>query len=328
MERTSTTARVDGCVGIEERRESGEVWRFSHRAMATVFEILVVHPDEQYAAQAAHAAFELTDRLERELSRFVPNSDIARISRLAVGERTYVSPSTLDCLANARHLFDFTGGAFDISIGTGLSSLELDGEEFRVRSTRNGVRLDLGGIGKGYAVDRMVELLEEWDLDRAVVHGGFSSVFALESPEGREGWPLTLTDPVTPTRLLARLSLRQMAISASGLQKGPHIVDPRTGNPARGRLAAWAAVPRSVAASVDGPGDDGPRAAAAAISDGLATAFMLLSADEIARLCQSTPGLEAWLLQEPASGSREPELLHFRASSSRHEDAQETKDER
>jgi thiamine biosynthesis lipoprotein len=302
MERAPEVARVDGCVAIEGRRESADVRRYSHGAMATVFEVHVVHPDERYAAQAAHAAFELTDGLERELSRFVPNSDIARINRLAAGERTQVSPSTLECLAIARHLFDLTGGAFDISIGTGLPSLEFDPHEFSVRSTRSGVRLDLGGIGKGYAVDRMVELLEEWELERTLVHGGFSSVFALESPEGCEGWSLTLTDPVTPARLLARLCLRQMAISGSGLQKGAHIADPRTGDAVRGRHAAWVAVPRS-----------GTNAAATtAITDALATAFMLLRADEIAALCERSPGLEAWVLQESvANRSRDPELLHF-----------------
>ena len=98
--------------------------------MATVFEVYAVHPDEQYAAQAAQAAFDLVDRLERELSRFLPNSDITRINHLAAGESTRVSPSTLECLVIARHMFELTGGAFDVSIGTGLPSLELDPDEF------------------------------------------------------------------------------------------------------------------------------------------------------------------------------------------------------
>ena len=65
----------------------------------------------------------------------------------------------------ARHMFDLTGGAFDVSIGTGLPSLELDPDDFLVRATTSGVRVDLGGIGKGYAVDLMAELLEEWGLE-------------------------------------------------------------------------------------------------------------------------------------------------------------------
>ena len=57
------------------------------------------------------------------------------------------------------------------------------------------MRVDLGGIGKGYAVDLMAELLEDWGLERSLVHGGFSSVLALEPPAGGDGWPLTLSDP-------------------------------------------------------------------------------------------------------------------------------------
>ena len=235
---------LDGGLGIAGPRELRDVRRFSHEAMATVFEVHGVHPDPQYAAQAAEAAFDLVDRLERELSRFVPNSDITRVNHLAAGQSTRVSASTLECLVIARHMFDLTGGAFDVSIGTGLPSLELDAEDFLVRATTEGVKVDLGGIGKGYAVDLMAELLEEWGLKRALVHGGFSSVLALDPPAGRDGWPMTLSDPGVRSRVLARLSMRQTAVSASGVRKGDHIVDPRTGEPAGGRLGAWVALPR------------------------------------------------------------------------------------
>jgi thiamine biosynthesis lipoprotein len=301
-------ADADGGLGIEGPRELRDVRRFSHEAMATVFEVYSVHADERYAAQAAQAAFDLVDRLERELSRFLPNSDITRVNHLAAGESTRVSASTLECLVIARHVFDLTGGAFDISIGTGLPSLQLDADSFQVRASRDGVQVDLGGIGKGYAVDRMAELLEEWGLGSTLVHGGFSSVLALEPPAGREGWPLTLSDPGAPSRVLARLSARQMALGASGLRKGAHIVDPRTGEPARGRLAAWVAVPRPDVATAD----EGPRVAATAVTDALTTAFMLLSTEEITALCERSPGVEAWVLSESVTGAGgENELRRF-----------------
>ena len=170
------------------------------------------------------------------MSRFRPNSDITRVNHLAAGESTRVGAAALECLLIARHLYDLTGGAFDVAIGTGLPSLEIDADDFLVRATTDGVRVDLGGIGKGYAVDLMAELLEEWGLERALVHGGFSSVLALEAPAGRDGWPLTLSDPGAPSRVLARVSMRQTALSASGVRKGDHIVDPRTGG-ARPRTA-------------------------------------------------------------------------------------------
>ena len=296
---------IDGGLGIERLRERGHLRRFSHEAMATVFEVHAEHPDQRYAAQAAQAAFDLTDRLERELSRFRSNSDITRINHLSAGESTHVCASTLECLVIARHLFDLTAGAFDISIGTGLPSLELDADAFEVRATTDGVKVDLGGIGKGYAVDLMAELLEEWGLGRALVHGGFSSVLALEAPGDGDGWPLTLSDPGAPSRVLARLSVRQTALGASGMRKTDHIVDPGTGRPAQGRLAAWVALPRPVPSPAEGL-----RIAPTAVADALTTAFMLLSVEQINALCEQSPGLEAWVLPDGESAV----LQHFGGS--------------
>ena len=305
-------AEIDGGVGIEQPRDLRDVRRFSHEAMATVYEVYAVHADRQYAAQAAQATFDLVDRLERELSRFLPNSDITRINHLDAGKSTRVAPSTLECLVIARHLFDLTGGAFDVSIGTGLPSLELDADDVLVRATTDGVQVDLGGIGKGYAVDLMAELLEEWGLERSLVHGGFSSVLALEAPAGRDGWPLTMSDPGLPSRVLAHLSVRQTALSASGLRKGDHIVDPRTGEPVRGRIAAWVALPRPEGAGAEATVDEGPRIAAGAVTDALTTAFMLLRSEEIAAICARSPGLEAWVLPESAGEQTgAAKMIHF-----------------
>jgi thiamine biosynthesis lipoprotein len=305
-------AGVDGGLGIERPRDLRDVRRFSHEAMATVFEVYAVHADERYAAQAAQAAFDLTDRLERELSRFLPNSDIARINHLNAGESTQVTTSTMECLVIARHVFELTGGAFDISIGTGLTTLELDPDNFIVRAARDGVRVDLGGIGKGYAVDVMAELLEEWGLHLALVHGGFSSVLALDAPDGHAGWPLTLSDPANPSKVLERLSVRQTVLSASGVRKTDHIVDPRTGVPVRGRQATWVALPRPDPS----PAEAGSRLAAGAVADALTTAFMLLSPEEIDELCARSPGLEAWILPERSGeADGEPSVRYFGFSS-------------
>jgi FAD:protein FMN transferase len=307
---------VGGGLGIAGPRELGDVRRFSHEAMNTVYEVYAVHPNERYAAQAAQAAFDLVDRLESELSRFRSNSDITRINQLTAGESARIGPSAIECLVIARHMYDLTSGAFDISIGTGLPTLELDADDFLVCATTDGVQVDLGGIGKGYAVDLMAELLEEWGLQRALVHGGFSSVLALEAPAARDGWPLTLSDPAAPSRVLTRLSMRQTALSASGVRKGDHIVDPRTGEPVRGRLATWVALPRPERAGVEAPAEgpapseaEGPRLAPGAVADALTTAFMLLGAEEIAAICERSPGLEAWVLPEGPVG--EANLLHF-----------------
>jgi thiamine biosynthesis lipoprotein ApbE len=115
--------------------------------------------------------------------------------------------------------------------------------------------------------------------------------------------------------VLARLSVRQTALGASGVRKGDHIVDPRTGLPARGRRAAWAAVAHAEVAGAAPRTDGGPRLAAAAVADALTTAFMLLGPAEIEALCERSPGLEAWILPEPAEGRQgEASLLHFGGS--------------
>lgn len=279
--------------------EAGSVSTASHAAMATVFEVRSAHPDATYARQAAHAAFELVDRLEQELSRFRPNSDISRINQLRGGQSARVSPETMECLVIARHLFDLTDGAFDVSIGSGLERLELDPDAVAVHSRGEGVRLDLGGIGKGFAVDRMAALLEEWGLERSLVHGGWSSVVALEPPPERDGWPLTLRAPARAARLLERLSARQRALSASGTQKGEHILDPRSGRSVAGG-AVWVGVPRSR--------EEGH--SPAAVADGLSTAFMVLPAARIEELCRQNPGLEAWRL-DGAETEENRHLVHL-----------------
>lgn len=302
---------LDGGIGLAQREP--DLRRFSHEAMNTVFELHVANADPRYAAEAAQAAFALVDRLEGELSRFRPNSDITRVNHLKAGEGVRVGEAALECLVIARHMYDLTDGAFDIAIGTGMPALEIDADAFEVRAAADGIRVDLGGIGKGYAVDLVGELLEEWGLERAFVHGGFSSAVALEPPAAdRDGWPLTLSDPRDRSRTFCRLSMRQTALSASGVRKGDHIRDPRTGEPVRGRLAAWAALPRpSAAPGAGAEAVPGPRLAPAAVADALTTAFMLLDVERIETLCAQSPGLEAWILPEGAAAAEPSDLLHF-----------------
>lgn len=277
--------------------------RFSHAAMATVFEVHCVHADSRYVAQAAQAAFDLVDGLERDLSRFVANSDVCRINLLAVGESTRVSPSTMECLTIARHLYDLTDTSFDVSLGSGLAELELEMEELTVLARRDGVRLDLGGIGKGYAVDRMAHLLEEWGIPHALVHGGYSSVLAIDAPPGQDGWPLTLSAPGSGL-VLKRLSARFMALGASGLQKGGHILDPRNLRPVEDPSAAWVAL-----AADRGRRRQGQHPAA--VADALSTAFMILGVEHVAAFCRHCPGLEAWLLPKWEGEAEGPPLVHL-----------------
>jgi thiamine biosynthesis lipoprotein len=303
--------RPDGPDLVDAAKEL-DAHRFAHEAMATVFEVVCSHEDGGYAGQAAQAAFELVDELEGELSRFIANSDISRINALVAGQSTRVSPSTMECLEIARRMYSLTQGIFDVSLGSGLERLVLQPDDFTVRPVDGGIRLDLGGIGKGYAVDRMADLLDEWEIPRALLHGGFSSVRAREAPPGRHGWPLTLSAPgAGDNRPRIRISARQMALSASGTRKGAHIRDPRSGSPVEGG-AAWAALPC--------PSEEGNRAAGewidavrfpAALAEALSTAFMILPLEKIQELCERGPGVEAWIYRRTPGAGPEAALVHL-----------------
>ncbi|HCO92668.1 MAG TPA: hypothetical protein DIU00_01745 [Phycisphaerales bacterium] len=321
--------------------------RFSHEAMATTFEVIIVHEDERYASQAAVAAFDEVDRLECELSRFLENSDVARINSLPANQPLQLGLDTFECLKVAERIYGQTNGAFDITIGTllkcwrnddgtprnpspgqidlarlhtGTNLLQLNEAEHTVELSANPVQVDLGGIGKGYAVDRVAELLREWSIDVALISGGYSSVLALDAPVSRascprfeggtpsthpakhearmassqKGWPLTMTNPAGKKEILARPFLQKAALSGSGVQKGGHIIDPRTARAVEGRLAAWSSAPD------------------AATGDALSTAFMIMSPDEIERYCSSHPNYLAMIILEwPDKSTDQEKILRF-----------------
>lgn len=295
--------------------------RFSHEAMATTFELLIVHEDEHYARQAAAAAFDEVDRLERELSRFIENSDVARINSLPAGKPLLLGLDTFECLKIGVRMYTETDGAFDITIGsllkcwrkddgtprtpseqdlelarrcTGAGLLQLDEDEHTVELSESPVQVDLGGIGKGFAVDRVAQLLREWSIEKVLISGGYSSVLALDAPPGAEGWPLTLSHPADHSRILARPHLRAGALSGSGVQKGGHIINPRTGWPIRGKLAAWSGAPD------------------AATADALSTAFMIMTPEEIEKYCALHLQTRAMvIMHEQGEEPQEGRILHF-----------------
>ena len=319
--------------------------RFSHEAMATTFEVIIVHEDERYASQAAVAAFDEVDRLERELSRFIENSDIARINSAGANQPLQLGLDTFECLKIAVRIYAETNGAFDITIGsllkcwrnddgtprrpspkeidiarlhTGTNLLQLDEAEHTIKLSASPVQVDLGGIGKGYAVDRVAELLRDWSIDVALISGGYSSVLALDAPvarasrprieQGRDGlatarmaspqkgWPLTITNPAGRKEILARPFLQKAALSGSGVQKGGHIIDPRTVQPVGGRRAAWSSVPD------------------AATADALSTAFMIMGLDEIKQYCSLHPNTLAMVvLDKREESTPEETILRFGA---------------
>jgi thiamine biosynthesis lipoprotein len=265
--------------------------------MATPFTAVIAIDSEARAREAAQEAFAAVDRVERLLSRFLPGSDVSRINALADGESARVDPDTIECLRTAFEISARTGGAFDVTAGClagaapeELASLRRGRHEGRfvlqasppaVHCEKAGLSIDLGGIGKGYALDAAARAIREWGVTSALLGAGGSTLLATDPPPGREGWDVAVGGGAGRERL----QLGNQALSCSGTAvKGGHIVDPATGAPASRHVRAWA------------------RAPSAAVSDALSTAFFVLSADAIRAVLAGLPGVAAWVEEQAEGG--------------------------
>ena len=251
---------------------------FARNAMATRFEIVLPGDDAPRLRAAAEEAFDEIDRLEAQLSLFRPTSEIANVNARAAAEPVRVSPETFRLLEHAARLSAETGGTFDITIAplmrawgfvngsghladpwqlaaaracVGMNLVQLDAAARTVRFARQGVMLDLGAIGKGYAVGRAAELLREAGITSALIHGGTSTACAIGHPPDAAAWKIAVeyprTSPEQPAPLLANFELCDEALSmsagwgksfqANGRDYG-HVLDPRTGEPSNNALLA------------------------------------------------------------------------------------------
>jgi len=286
----------------------GDVFRFAHEAMGTCFELLIAGKAEAYSRQVSAAVFAEFDRLERLYSRFDPSSEVSQINRLKPGESLRVGLEVFECLQTAARIKTQTQGAFDINYKALLKrkkgtpagpgkmkrnmvkwvELSKTGGGYAVRAPtgkvgekRMPLDLDLGGIGKGYALDKTLDILEDWSVNDALIHSGTSTALAIGSPPShkteKRGWPVGIASGWKCRRAPRKFDLRNRAVSGSGTEvKGRHIYDPRTGRPAAGHLAAWASH------------------SSAAVADALSTAFMVMDTAEVEAFCKVHP--DVWAL--------------------------------
>ena len=260
---------------------------FHHEAMATTFAIVIADHPRDYARQAAAAAFRELDRLESELSRYVESSDIARANRLAPGETISIGEDALNVLLIAADASLATHCAFDAAYASvrfanqppDTALFTLDPAAHTLTSHTDRLHLDLGAVGKGYALERLAAQLHEWGITAACLQSGGSTALALEPPAGHLGWPIGIGEESTH-RIL---TLAHIALSGSGIAvQGSHLIDPRIGSACQRTTRTWALAPT------------------AALSDALSTAFFVLSDVEIAAFCANHPEIGAATATNPS----------------------------
>ncbi len=222
-------------------------------AMRTRFELVPVGDNETFLRAAGEEALREIAELERLLSRFRPDSDIGRINQSAAFQPVRVDARTFRLLQQAILLSQATEGAFDITLGTWRSSGEaksfadailLDEATMTVRLAHENVRLDLGGIGKGYALERAAKLLRLAGVENAFLHGGTSSAFAFGRDQHGEPWQVAIAHPVSGEPITTvTLDGCGLSVSATTPAEGRHTVDPQTGEPVQNTLLAAVVLP-------------------------------------------------------------------------------------
>ena len=232
---------------------------------------------------AADAAFDEVGRLDAMLSNYRAESEWSKVNRHAVEAPVKVSPELFELLSACVAYSRESGGAFDITVGPLMKVwgfykgsgrlpgraevaaalpnvdyryIHLDSAAQSVWFDRSGVELDPGGIGKGYAIDRMVAVLRQQGVQIALVAASDSSIYGMGAPPTEpKGWRVSIKDPRNARRMVAEAFLKDMSISTSGSSEKffraegriyAHIMDPRTGYPAQGSLSVSVIAPRTI----------------------------------------------------------------------------------
>jgi thiamine biosynthesis lipoprotein len=252
-------------------------------AMGSVYSIAVYGYSRQTLESAVEAAFDEVRELDSMLSNYKPESEWSEVNREAARHPVQVSAELFQLLAACQDYSRRSEGAFDISVGplmklwgfykgtghlphraevmaamrdVGYQHMHLDASGQTVSFDRPGVELDPGGIGKGYAVDRMIGVLRQKGIEIALVSASHSSIYGLGAPPNQpRGWRVDIRDPRDESRSVAEVFLKNNSMSTSGSYEKffraegrvySHIMDPRTGYPAPGMLSVSVLAPRTI----------------------------------------------------------------------------------
>jgi len=254
--------------------------------MGSTYSLVLFGEDRNKLETASNDAFDEARRLDRLLSNYQPESEWSRVNRDASSHPVEVSKELFDLLTACVNYSRQSEGAFDITVGPlmkvwgfykdtgrlpqpgelkqamaeiGYRNLVLDPAKSTVAFARPGLNLDPGGVGKGYAVDRMVNVLQKDGVHSALVSAAGSSIYGLGAPPGQPGWRIEIKDPRNEFRHVSEITLKNESISTSGTSEKffvaegktwSHIMDPRTGYPAQGILSVSVIAPRTIDSEV------------------------------------------------------------------------------
>jgi thiamine biosynthesis lipoprotein len=262
-------------------------FELSEEVMGSTFSLVLYGKDRAQLQSAARAAFDEAHRIDGLISNYQPASEWSEVNRSAGLRAVHVSRELFDLLVASARYSRESEGAFDITVGSlvrvwgfykgegllphpaevakalesvGYKHVRLDARARTVQFERPNVELDPGGIGKGYAVDRMVEALKRNGVSVALVSGSGSSIYGLGAPPDEpRGWRIAIRSPGDPHRTAAEVFLKDMSLSTSGsyekffLAEGrtySHIMDPRTGYPAQGAASVSVVAPCTIDSEV------------------------------------------------------------------------------
>ena len=253
--------------------------------MGCTFGVAAYGNDRDALARDVEFAFDQARAIDGWLSNYRDDSELSRVNRSAAAAPVAVSDELFELLAKANEYSRASGGAFDMTVGplvrawgfydgggklpgagelarareiTGYRFVELDSARRTVHFARPGVELDPGGIGKGYAVDRMAAALRRAGVTSFLVNACHSSLYALGAPpDSPRGWPMEIDSPAGGAGV--EIFLKDQSLSTSGSQEKffeahghiySHILDPRTGYPSEGVVAVSVIAPTTLESEV------------------------------------------------------------------------------